>query len=80
MQPLCDNGGQVWVTERPSTEPTFPGANLWCGLQAGQTDQPGSSAMCNLLQRCWIGPVNAAVCPAAPAAPASPRLPPPPAA
>jgi hypothetical protein len=23
--PLCDNGGQVWVTERPSTEPTFPG-------------------------------------------------------
>ena len=79
MQPLCDNGGQVWVTERPSTEPTFPGANLWCGLQARQTDQPGSSAMCNLLQRCWIGPVNAAVCPAAPASPrlaSHPRLPP----
>jgi hypothetical protein len=27
--PLCDNGGSVWVTERPYTEPTFPGANLW---------------------------------------------------
>jgi len=27
--PLCENGGQVWVTERPQTEPQFPGANLW---------------------------------------------------
>jgi len=27
--PLCENGGTVWVTERPSTEPQFPGANLW---------------------------------------------------
>lgn len=23
---------QVWVTEKPRTEPTFPGANLWCVL------------------------------------------------
>ena len=27
--PLCENGGSVWVTERPRTEPQFPGANLW---------------------------------------------------
>lgn len=33
--PLCENGGQVWVTERPRTEPTFPGANLWCAACCG---------------------------------------------
>ncbi|KAI3433425.1 hypothetical protein D9Q98_003240 [Chlorella vulgaris] len=33
--PLCDNGGQVWVTERPSTEPTFPGANLFFFCDSG---------------------------------------------
>lgn len=27
--PLCEGGGAVWVTERPRTEQTFPGANLW---------------------------------------------------
>lgn len=26
---------QVWVTEKPRTEPTFPGANLWFFCSGG---------------------------------------------
>ena len=33
--PLCDSGGAVWVTERPRTGPTFPGANLWFFCEQG---------------------------------------------
>ena len=39
--PLCEEGGAVWVTERPSTGPTFPGANFWCeSRRPGGTPRP----------------------------------------
>lgn len=28
--PVCADGGSTWVTERPTTDPRFPGASLWC--------------------------------------------------
>lgn len=40
--PLCENGGTVWVTERPTTEPQFPGANLWFFCE-GQLNVLGNS-------------------------------------
>lgn len=27
--PLCEDGGNVWVTQRPQTDPQFPGADLF---------------------------------------------------
>eukprot|EP00890_Picochlorum_soloecismus_P001561 jgi/Picsp_1/2405/NSC_05866-R1_hypothetical protein COCSUDRAFT_64726 [Coccomyxa subellipsoidea C-169] len=27
--PVCEDGGSVWVTERPSKSMSFPGANFW---------------------------------------------------
>ncbi|KAL4421992.1 hypothetical protein ABPG77_011015 [Micractinium sp. CCAP 211/92] len=33
--PLCEDGGQVWVTEAPHTEPGVIGANLWFFCETG---------------------------------------------
>lgn len=54
--PLCENGGTVWVTERPMTEPQFPGANLWFFCE-GQLNVLGNS-----ISACVPSPNNASIC------------------
>jgi hypothetical protein len=54
--PLCENGGTVWVTERPRTEPQFPGANLWFFCE-GQLNVLG-----NAISACVPSPDNSTVC------------------
>ncbi|KAG7672126.1 hypothetical protein Ndes2526B_g06892 [Nannochloris sp. 'desiccata'] len=54
--PLCENGGTVWVTERPRTEPQFPGANLWFFCE-GSLNVLGNS-----ISACVPGPDNDTIC------------------
>jgi hypothetical protein len=54
--PLCENGGTVWVTERPRTEPQFPGANLWFFCE-GSLNVLGNS-----ISACVPGPDNETTC------------------
>ena len=44
--PLCDNGGQVWVTQRPRVADSFPGADLWLFCDAGINILGASVAAC----------------------------------
>jgi hypothetical protein len=54
--PLCENGGTVWVTEHPRTEPQFPGANLWFFCE-GSLNVLGNS-----ISACVPNPNDTSVC------------------
>jgi hypothetical protein len=50
--PLCESGGQAWVTKRPFRNPAYPGADLYCELLHALSCTPWSVR----LQGCFINP------------------------